>query len=73
MFGCTTDAIGFEVILAAQHQRFTAQWPPAAQPVLKTFPVFDIVAVGIAVKGRLEKSRCRFQVLIGCGNAGPGV
>ena len=25
MFGCTTDAIGFEVILAAQHQRFAAQ------------------------------------------------
>lgn len=30
MFGRTTDAIGFEVILAVQHQRFTAQRPTAA-------------------------------------------
>lgn len=73
MFGRTTDAIGFEMILAAQHQRFTAQRPAAAQPVLETVPVFDNVAVGIAVKSRLETSRGPLDVLIGRGDAGPGV
>jgi hypothetical protein len=73
MFGGTTDAIGFEMILAAQHQRLAAQRPPAALPVLKTFPVFDDVAVGIAVKGRFEKCSRRLDVLIGRGDAGPGV
>lgn len=73
MFGRTTDAIGFEMILADQHQRFTAQRPAAAQPVLETVPVFDNVAVGVAVKSRLETCRGPLDVLIGRGDAGPGV